>query len=71
MNEQSQNLQVPLTREQMQTEALTIESLLDAAMAMFGSFDRTEMIELIEMAQMRAKRLNTALDSIYEKEVTA
>ena len=61
----------PLTRDQMQTEALTIETLLDAVMALYGSFDHTEMIELVEMAQKRAKRLNTALDSVYVRENAA
>ena len=60
-----------LTRDQMQTEALTIETLLDAVMAVYGSFDHTEMIELVEMAQKRAKRLNTALDSVYVQDDAA
>jgi hypothetical protein len=53
-----------MTREQMQTEALIIESLLDAAMAMHSEVDREDCFQMIEKASARANRLNRALDSI-------
>lgn len=53
-----------LTREEMQTEALIIESLLDAAMAMQSESDREDCFQMIEMASRRANRLNKALDVI-------
>lgn len=53
-----------MTREEMQTEALIIESLLDAAMAMQSEDDREDCFQMIEMASRRASRLNRALDSI-------
>ena len=47
----------------MQNEALIIESLLDAAMSMFAVPDRQDSMTLIEMASVRAARLNRALDA--------
>ena len=47
----------------LQNEALIIESLLDAAMSMFAVPDRQDSMTLIEMASVRAARLNRALDN--------
>lgn len=56
-----------LTREQMQTEAMIIESLLSGIMAMQSGTYREEAVTLIEMAHDRARKLCDALDSIHEK----
>ncbi|QFT79421.1 hypothetical protein FIU89_02275 [Roseovarius sp. THAF27] len=48
----------------MQDQALVIESLLSTAMAMLSERDPTDAYEMIEKAQDRATRLNSALDSI-------
>lgn len=55
-----------MTRDEMQTEALIIQSLLDAASAMFGDADRQDCFDLIEKASGRAQRLNNALDSVND-----
>ena len=47
----------------LQNDALIIESLLDATMAMFAVPDRQDSMTLIEMASVRVARLNRALDS--------
>ena len=60
-----------LSREEMQTEALVIETLLEAASAMHGATRREQSFELIEMAQARASALKAALDSINRKEKSA
>ncbi|MEM6890771.1 MAG: hypothetical protein AAF636_21950 [Pseudomonadota bacterium] len=61
----------PLSRDVLQTEALVIETLLEAASAMHGATRREQSLELIEMAQARARALNVALDSINCKEDVA
>lgn len=58
--------EVKMTRQQMQTEALVIERLLDAVLAMQCDEDRQDSCTLIETALERADRLNRALDSIHE-----
>ncbi|UAB89682.1 hypothetical protein I5192_03080 [Ruegeria sp. SCSIO 43209] len=56
-----------MTRDEMQSEALTIKCLLNAAMAMRNAPDpNDETILLIEMAHQRAAKLNTALDAIND-----
>ncbi|MGR3494094.1 hypothetical protein [Citreimonas sp.] len=55
---------VKLTRAQMQTEARIIESLLDAAMAMFSGLTPGDAFALIDMAHDRAKQPKIALDSV-------
>ncbi|WP_152491104.1 hypothetical protein [Roseovarius sp. THAF27] len=53
-----------MSRQEMQDQALVIESLLSTAMAMLSERDPTDAYEMIEKAQDRATRLNSALDSI-------
>ena len=60
-----------MSRDEMQTEATAIEALLKAAMAVLTSNDRADAYELIDMAQMRAAKLNHALDSLHVEEKTA
>lgn len=60
-----------MTRDQMQTEAMIIENLLDAAMALFAGDSTSESMDLIEMAGKRAAKLNEALDSVNAPEVAA
>ena len=57
------NTDIGMTRDEAQTEALVIESLLNAAMATFGAKDTAGMIELVEQAHDRSKGLQIALDS--------
>ncbi|MEM9309685.1 MAG: hypothetical protein AAGA74_20510 [Pseudomonadota bacterium] len=59
MNEETQ-----MTRQQMQDEALVIETLLDAAQALFGTDSDEETLRMIEMACTRANKLHSALDSV-------
>lgn len=54
----------------LQSEALIIESLLDAAMSMFAVPDRQDSMTLVEMASVRAARLNRSLDSTNLPKVT-
>jgi hypothetical protein len=54
----------------LQNEALVIESLLDAAMSMFAVPDRQDSMTLVEMASVRAARLNRALDTTALPKVT-
>lgn len=49
--------------QDLQNEALIIESLLDAAMSMFTVRDMQDSMSLVEMASERAARLNRALDA--------
>ena len=58
-----------LTREQMQRETHIIETLLDAAQAVFGGLRSDEALGLIEMASQRAGQLSHSLDSLYSKKV--
>lgn len=60
-----------LTRDQMQAEAVTIDALLSAAMAVLNSTDPEDTFTLVEMAQSRAKALNHALDDLHRLEETA
>ncbi|WP_306111523.1 MULTISPECIES: hypothetical protein [Roseovarius] len=53
-----------MTRQEMQTEALVIENLLDAALVMQSDPNRQETVQIIEMAQGRIERLGRALDSV-------
>ena len=57
-----------MTREQMQNEIAVIETLLDSMAAVYGSADPSQVIDLIEIAQGRARQLCTALDSIHAPE---
>ncbi|WP_372575029.1 hypothetical protein [Ruegeria jejuensis] len=60
---------VTLTRDQLQTEALIIEKMLDAAIASFGGADAEEnLFSLVERAHDRAHKLNIALDSVNAPE---
>ena len=58
------NSNVSMTRCQVQTEALIIESLLNAVMAIQSSEDPQEAVVIVELACDRARRLNVAMDSI-------
>ena len=53
-----------LTREQMQTQALVIESLIAATLSMHGEDDIQDCMTILEMAMHRANKLNVALDSV-------
>lgn len=63
--------QTKMTREQMQNEALIIESLLNSAMALHSGTDPHEAMTMVEMAHDRAAQLNRALDSINASDVGA
>ena len=56
--------ELKMTRQEMQTEALVIENLLDAALVMQSDQNREESVRVIEMAQGRIERLGRALDSV-------
>ena len=56
--------QFKMTRQEMQTEALVIENLLDAALVMQCDPNREDSVRVIEMAQGRIERLGRALDSV-------
>lgn len=57
-----------MTREQMQTEALIIQTLLNTAMAMQSGLKPEDGLTMVEMAHDRAKHLNFALDSVNAPE---
>ena len=57
-----------MTRCEMQTEALIVENLLEAAMSLQADTDRQDAVTLIEMAHARIQRLGTALDSVNAPE---
>ncbi len=60
------------TRAELQQEALIVECLLDAATALIGGNDGQEhMVEVMAMAQERANKLNIALDTASEPELTS
>ena len=61
-----ENQDIRMTRDQMQTEALVVETLLDAVMALNCSTDSSEAGELLQLAHDRARQLNFALDSVNE-----
>lgn len=56
--------------QKMQDEALVIENLLGAAMAMASDNDQQDAIAIIEMACDRASRLQRALDRAHLPKVT-
>lgn len=62
---------VEMTRDEMQTEALVIQSLLNAVMALHSGDNPQDAISLIEMAHDRSEKLNCALDSVNAPEVAA
>ena len=59
---------IQMTRSEMQTEALVIEALLNAAMAMHGSLDPNDALPMVELAHDRAQRLGNALDVVNAPE---
>lgn len=59
---------ITMTRDQMQTEALIIESLLETAIAMYGGVKPEDGLTMVEMAHDRAQHLNRALDSVNAPE---
>ncbi len=60
------------TRAELQQEALIIECMLDASIALAGGIDgRDNMVEVMAMAQERAHKLNVALDSVSEPELAS
>lgn len=60
-----------MTRDEMQVEAMIIESLLSAAMALNAGGNQSEVFQMMHMAHIRADKLNQALDSLHSPEVTA
>lgn len=60
-----------MTRDQMQTEALIIESLLNTAMAFQSGTNPQDALMMVEMAHDRASQLNRALDSINAPKVAS
>lgn len=63
-----------MLRCEMQREAMAIEALLNAAMAIHASPDPEQgidQLDLIEMATTRANRLSSALDVVNAPEVVA
>lgn len=59
---------IKMTRQEMQDEALVIESLLNTALSMHREPDREDAMMIIEKACERVSRLNSALDSVYAPE---
>ncbi|WP_377191720.1 hypothetical protein [Ruegeria meonggei] len=60
------------TRVELQHEALIVKCLLDAATSLIGGNDSQEhLVEVMAMAQERAQKLNIALDSVSEPEMTS
>ena len=61
-----------MTRSDMQSEALAIQSRLNAAMALRSVSDPDdEATTIVEMAHGRAARLNAALDSVNALEAVS
>ncbi|MEO1641462.1 MAG: hypothetical protein AAFU41_19690 [Pseudomonadota bacterium] len=60
-----------MSRDEMQTEALVVETLLSAAMALLGSGDTDATFTMIETAQEKARKLQSALDSVNAPQVAA
>jgi hypothetical protein len=65
------NPKIQMTREEMQIEAVIIESLLSAVVALHSGNNSQDAIILIEMAHDRAEQLNAALDCVNVLEVAA
>ncbi|KEP68541.1 hypothetical protein DL1_11340 [Thioclava dalianensis] len=63
-----ENVSQTLSARQMHTEALIIEALLEASMAILSGLDPADMVGLLEQAQTRASRLGNALDAIERQE---
>ena len=59
---------IQLTRCEMQTEALIVENLLEAAMSLQADPDHQDAVTLIEMAHTRIQRLGNALDILNAPE---
>lgn len=61
-----------ISRAQMQSEALVIQSMLSAVMALRSVPDPDDQtMTIVEMAHGRAERLNAALDSVNALEVVS
>lgn len=60
-----------MTRDQMQTEAMIIETLLTSVMALNSAPQTEDTFTLIDMAHNRACRLNQALDRVNAPEEAA
>ncbi|WP_170332453.1 hypothetical protein [Ruegeria arenilitoris] len=61
-----------LTRDELQHEAVTVECLLDAAVALIGARNsREELVEVTAYAQDRAKNLNSTMDSVNKPELAS
>lgn len=56
--------------DDLQDEALVIESLLSTAMSMSATRDRQDSMTIIEMASERIARLKSALDIVNRPQVT-
>ena len=59
---------IKMTRQQMQDTAAIIKTLLSAALYMHSEPDREDLFGMIEKAQDRARKLDTALDSVNAPE---
>ncbi|MCR9088681.1 MAG: hypothetical protein NXH97_18270 [Rhodobacteraceae bacterium] len=68
-NKKRDDQSVRMTQDQMQTEALVIETLLEAVVALSCSTKSSDAAELIDMAQSRARQLNIALDLVNRDKV--
>lgn len=56
-----------MSRDQMHVEALVIENLIGAAMALNLSVQPGEMVPLLELAHERAGKLHEALDGVHAR----
>lgn len=65
------NPTAPMSRGDLQAEALIIEMLIDAAIAVNAGLNPSDAFELMEMAQARAAHLNRALDIVNKPELQA
>lgn len=61
---------IKMTRIQFQTEALAVQCLLEASMALFSADSTDDAYTLTEMAFTRAKGLNCALDCVNEPDLS-
>ena len=57
-----------MRRSELQTEAMIIQSLLNAAMALQAGGHHDDSAEVLEIAHSKSKNLNNALDIVNPKE---
>lgn len=63
------DISLPKTRQELQIEAMHVQSLLSAAMGYDDPSDNEKVACLMTMAWDHANRLNAALDSVNTPEV--